>query len=207
MNKEIQNHYSRLFRQFGNSPKSLQWSDTPSQVKRFEILSEIARDISSSKIIDIGCGLAHFLEFLNNHKQFKGEFLGLDFVKDFISDNKKRYKDHNGVNFQAFDITSDELPKGYDYILISGIFNNKTTDNESFLKNTISKSFKAAEKGVAFNAMSTYVDYMDSELYYADPSIIFEFCKNNLTKKVTLRHDYLVKENSIPFEFTMYLYK
>jgi len=73
--------------------------------------------------------------------------------------------------------------------------------------NTIHKMFSACKKGVAFNAMSTYVDYRDEILYYSNPMEIFDYCKRNLTRNVILRHEYLVKENSIPYEYTMYLYK
>jgi SAM-dependent methyltransferase len=207
MNKVIQNHYSNLYQQYGNSPKSLQWSDTYSQFKRFKILSEIAKDVSWSRIIDIGCGLAHFLDYLKNQKQFNGEYLGLDFVSDFIIDNKKRFKNNKDTLFQLFDVAVNELPNDFDYIFISGIFNNKTNENADFLKNTITKAFNSTKKGVAFNLMSTYVDYMDEGLYYANPMEIFDYCKTHITKKITLRHDYLVKENTIPFEFTIYLYK
>jgi hypothetical protein len=73
--------------------------------------------------------------------------------------------------------------------------------------NTIKKMYEVCGKGVAFNAMSTYVDFQADDLYYSDPLEIFDYCKRNLTRKVVLRHDYLVKENSIPFEYAIYLYK
>ena len=72
---------------------------------------------------------------------------------------------------------------------------------------TIDKMFLACEKGISFNAMSTYVDYQDEILYYSNPLDIFDYCKRNLTRKVVLRHDYLVKADSIPYEYTIYLYK
>jgi hypothetical protein len=73
--------------------------------------------------------------------------------------------------------------------------------------NGIKSMFNACTKGIALNAMSTYVDFQADNLYYTDPLEIFDYCKRNLSRKVTLRHDYLVKENSIPFEYCIYVYK
>ena len=96
---------------------------------------------------------------------------------------------------------------GYDYVFLSGVFNNIMENNWEFMKLTLRKMFNACNKGIAFNAMSTYVDYFDEELFYVDPCKVFDFCKKELSSKVTLRNDYLIKENSIPFEFAIYVYK
>jgi len=77
----------------------------------------------------------------------------------------------------------------------------------AFLTSSVEKMFSAARKAVAFNALSTYVDYEDEGLYYCDPLRLFDHLKRHVAKKATLRHDYLVKPNSIPFEFSVYLFK
>ena len=35
------------------------------------------------------------------------------------------------------------------------------------------------EKKIIFNNLSKYVDYKDKNLFYADPLVIFDFCKKN----------------------------
>jgi hypothetical protein len=60
---------------------------------------------------------------------------------------------------------------------------------------------------LAFNALSTYVDYIDEHLNYLDPAAMLDFCKTELSARTVLRHDYLLKEGVIPYEFTMYVYK
>lgn len=201
---ELKKHYQELFEAHGDKPESVQYSDSGSQNRRFEILSQVAPELNS--VIDIGCGLAHMYSYLKS-KGFNGKYYGLDFVPEFIQFNKQKYKDDSNTLFKEFDITKDEIPGGYDYILLSGVFNNKMDDNRSFMLNAIKKMFNACNKGIAFNAMSTYVDFMVDDLYYTNPVEVFDFCKKELSKKVTLRHDYLVKENSIPFEYAMYIYK
>jgi len=51
------------------------------------------------------------------------------------------------------------------------------------------------------------VDYENPKLYYEDPEYVFTFVKENLSSFVTLRHDYLCKDDTIPYEFSIYVYK
>ena len=177
--------------------------NSSSQWKRFEVLTGISENINS--LIDLGCGMGHLYNFLLE-RDFRGSYLGLDFVSEFIEIACEKYH-KSSVRFEVFDIRKDILPNGFDYIILNGVFNNKMSDNKEFMLDTINKLFKASGKGVAFNAMSTYVDYYDENLYYSNPLEVFDFCKKKLPGKVVLRHDYLVKKSSIPFEYTIYLYK
>ena len=204
MDNSLKEHYQKLFSEHGNSSASVQYSDSVSQYKRFEILSGISTEIKS--MVDVGCGLAHLYDYMKT-QGFDGKYLGLDFVPEFIEADKKNYVADPKTSFQVFDIVNDAFPTGYEYVFLSGVFNNKMPNNKEFMLNAITKMFDACSKGLAFNAMSTYVDFMADNLYYTNPLEVFDFCKKNLTKKVTLRHDYLVKENSIPFEYAIYLYK
>jgi SAM-dependent methyltransferase len=201
---DIKKHYQSLLDKNGISPEALQYTSKSSQYKRFEVLLNIDNNIES--LIDVGCGLGDMYQYLMT-QNFQGNYLGLDFVEDFVRLSKDIYKNYSKADFQEFDITRDEIPSGVDFVLLSGVFNNKRNNNKEFMLNTIKKMFNSAEKGVAFNALSTYVDYQDEHLYYSNPLDVFDFCKKEITSKVVLKHDYLVKENSIPFEYTVYLYK
>lgn len=200
----IKKHYESLYIKHGDSPEAVQWSDKDSQYKRFQILSEV--DVKINSVIDIGCGLASYYEYLKNQNQ-SIKYLGLDFVEAFIKSCTERYKDDSNAKFAQFDLMCDSIPYGYDYIMLSGVFNNKFENNKEFMFNGIKKMFDACNRGIAFNAMSTYVDFQDDNLFYSNPLEVFDFCKRFLSKKATLRHDYLVKEFSIPFEYCIYVYK
>ena len=204
MNDGLKKYYQNRFEKYGENPATVQHISKESQFKRFEILFSIAEEITS--IIDVGSGLGDLLEYLLD-KKYTGKYLGLDFVDEFIEFSNDKYKDITNAKFMKFDFTKDQLPEDYNYLFLSTVFNNKMDNNEEFMLHTIHKMFTACQKGVAFNAMSTYVDYRDEHLYYSNPLKIFDYCKRNLTLQIVLRHDYLVKEDSIPFEYTMYLYK
>jgi len=204
-NMSLKKHYASLFHKFGPGHEAVQYSSLESQYKRFEVLSEPL--CLSDSVIDLGCGLGGFLTYLRQEKGFTGKYLGLDFVDEFINHAGKEHQHDSQSSFAHFNILNDEIPQGYDAIFVSGVFNNAMEDNWSFIIDTIKKMHTAANHLVSFNALSTYVDYEDEGLYYTDPLALFDHCKNEISPFVTLRHDYLVKNNSIPFEFTLYLYK
>jgi hypothetical protein len=72
---------------------------------------------------------------------------------------------------------------------------------------TLRRMWAVAGKGIAFNSMSTHVDYRDPELYYVDPLEALAFCKSELGGHPVLRHDYILRPGGFPFEFAIYLYK
>tara|TARA_Y100000782_G_C10187172_1_gene267430 strand:- start:7369 stop:7989 length:621 start_codon:yes stop_codon:yes gene_type:complete len=202
--QSLREYYQQLFKTHGISPKSVQYPDTASQQVRFEVLSSV--DQLPFSVLDVGCGLADFLIYLQNEQQFKAKYCGVDFVEEFIQSNQERLGSET-ILFEVADLLKDTLPQGFDYVFASGIFNNIMEDNTTFFYQTIDKMFAAAEKGIAFNALSTYVDFQDESLFYINPVEAFDYIKKHHTRKVTLKHDYLTKPGSIPYEFTIFAYK
>ena len=194
-------HYQALFKEHGASAEALQWADRDTQVARFQVLAEIAPDLGS--VLDFGCGLGDLLAYLRQNG-FEGDYCGVDIVPEFI-DAVTRLADPKAR--AVLDQDGGPLPKGYDYAIVSGVFNNVMDDNRGFFEDTLRRLWQAVEKGIAFNAMSTWVDYHDPGLWYVDPADVIRFCKEELKGHVTLRHDYVLREGGYPFEFAVYVSK
>lgn len=204
MSEQIKKHYQALYHAHGRDHNAVQYSSKASQYARFEILLDIANEIDS--IADLGCGLGDLLPLLRQRHPH-ARYVGYDFVDEFVDDAQQRFAQDKQATFAQLDVVKNELPEAADYVVLSGMFNNAMPDNKAFTENTLKKMWQAANKGIAFNALSTYVDYQDEGLYYQDPLALFDFCKTHLSEYVSLRHDYDVKENSVPFEFTIYVLK
>ena len=204
MNAPLQQHYQHLFRAHGDSAQAVQYTDAPSQSRRFQVLREVAPQLGS--VVDLGCGLGHFRDYLRS-TGFSGPYLGLDFVDEFVDHGNTKHADDPLTSFRRCDLDADDYPQGHDTFFVCGVFNNRMPDNAGFMRKVLQKAFDATRTQLAFNAMSTYVDFESPDLYYTDPREIFDFCKRNLTRRVVLRHDYLVRDDRPPFEYTMYLYK
>lgn len=192
-------HYRNLFLKYGDSPQSAQWSDSNTQEKRFQILSEIA-DLRNCEILDFGCGTAHFATYLKN-KKIPVSYTGVDIVQEFLECAAKK---HPEFDFCDLDTA---LKRSYDYAFICGVFNNDMKDNRDFYKETIKQLFSVVRKGLSFNMLCKYVDYYDDGLFYESPENVFEYIKKEVSQFITIRNDYQIKPGVIPFEFTVYVYR
>ena len=195
----VSEHYRTLLKQHGDSAESAQYSSRESQECRFSQLIKIGQ-LEGSKILDFGCGTAHFATYLKS-LNINVQYTGADTVEEFFSVAKKKHPQHRFGLYEEFS------KERFDYVFISGVFNNKRRDNRNFYQNWIRELFSLCDRGLAFNMMSTYVDYKDKNLFYEKPERAFSFVKSEITPFVTLRHDYEVKQDVIPFEFVIFAYR
>lgn len=206
---DLKKYYEELFIEFGNSYKTAQQSSRKTQEKRISILVDNIKFTNNTKVLDFGCGTAHLYRYLLKNKKFNGHYTGIDIAENIIKFNKKKYLNKKKINFFCENILTKKnlKPLTYDYIFVSGTFNNKINNNWNFMKKSLEKLFFMTKKALVFNNLSTYVDYYEKNLFYIKPEKVFNFCKMNLSKFVEIRHDYQIKEKVIPFEFTTYVYK
>ena len=209
MNDPIIQYYKSRLERFGDSPKAVDWRDELTQVNRFRILSSISSDMNS--VLDVGCGLAHFYSFLRL-KGFQGKYLGLDILKEFVDLSNRTVAKDPLAEVQFFDASlkagnSISFPTGFEYGFVSGMFNNQRDNVECFMYDVIERLWEACEKGIAFNVLSKFVEYEDSELYYADPVKVFLFLKQELKAHVVMYHDYVLSPDGFPYEVTFHVRK
>ena len=200
--QNLADHYSALVREHGADAKSAQYADRATQERRIDILRQIGVE-KTSKVLDFGCGTGQMLSFLQRAIGYEGEYVGYDIAPDAIDLARQT---HDRGRFELRDILTNPGEERFDFVLVSGVFNNLISDNRAFFKAASKALMAKAARGFAFNMLSRHVDYFDEGLYYEDPAFAFGFCKEALSPLVTLRHDYLVKQGAPPFEFTIYVH-
>lgn len=202
--KLLSDHYAKRVALFGDSAEATQWPSTEAQERRLRSLIMVCdqNELNKSKILDFGCGTAHLLTFLHGFG-FEGEYVGFDICSEMIETAKTKFPT---TRFEVKDVLAEPINEEFDYVFISGVFNNKIDDNWNLMRNLLNTLFACCRKGMAFNNLSRFVDFMDDDYFYADPMKVFQFCKENLSPLVTLKHDYLSKPDTIPFEFTTFVY-
>lgn len=197
----LEKHYSSLLAEHGDSPQAVQYRDRATHERRFEILADVGLR-PDAKVLDFGCGTGAFLDYLRRERGYVGEYVGCDLSEAMVAKAQEKFPD---ARFIRRDVLSEGLEEDFDIILIAGVFNNLGDDNFGFMQAALKALFPHVREALAFNGISRYVDFMDEGLYYADPEQVFRFCKESLSPLVTLRHDYLIRPESPPFEFTVYV--
>lgn len=206
MPNKVYKLYKNLFNQYGDNPSSVKARTFKQQQLRFKYLLECINIHNKDSILDIGSGLGNLLSFIRQ-KNLKCNYTGLDFLGDFIDLSNRKFKKDRKAKFFKFNILKKKIKKKYDWVILSGTFNDKHKDSKIEMLKIIVKMFRACRKGIVFNGLSKYVDYEDKKLFYTYPDKIFNYCVKNLSKYVILKTDYQLKKGVIPFEYTMCIKK
>lgn len=173
-----------------------------------EVLAEIVGpdELRTASILDFGCGTGHLLTWLRRTHRYEGSYTGYDIAGAMIQAARALHASDPGASFERRDIGTEGVGGDFDLVLVSGTFNNVVSDNWRFLTDHLRILFPHARRGLSFNCLSSYVDYTTEGLAHRRPEDVFSFVKAELTPRVALRHDYHVKDDVIPFEFTVYAY-
>ena len=190
--------YNKMLTNGANEAECVGWGSTDSQEKRFGVLIEIG-NLDNSSILDVGCGLGAFVDYI--HKTHLNLlYTGTDINPNMIQGAQQR---HTDIEFIHTDITHDEHAlndRRFDYVFLSGALNLSADKHHDTIENIMKEMFFLAHKGVAINFLSVFSDHLTPGEYYCNPVEILQMALS-ITKRVTLRHDYM------PHDFTVYLYK
>ena len=182
--QKIIENYRNLFSEYGSGAEVGQLS-LEGQRFRFEKLIQIA-DLKNRRVLDLGCGIGDLYPFLV--ERFGDvDYTGVDIVPELVAAAAKKYP---RARFLCRDLLSNNFDETFEYVLISGIFNNAIQDCTGFLKEMIIVAFGHCSLGLGFNFISKYVNFSDPQMAYHEPAEILDFCIKTLTCKVMLHHHY-----------------
>ncbi len=198
--KGLQNFFENTIKTHGADPKGVDWKDEASQHLRFEQLMKIHKDAAQPfTILDFGCGYGALVKYLQM-QGYQFTYTGYDMTPAVVEAATKVFHDMPNCHFTT-DLSSI-APQ--DYVIGSGLFNMKFADTPEdewyrHMLNTIDTMWGLCTTGLAFNSLTSYSDpeYMRADLYYPDPTQIFDYCKRNLSKQVALLHDYGIYDFTI----------
>ena len=197
--EKVSNYYTNKVLKFGTTPAGVDWNSYESQELRFEQLLKIIKpDAGNFGILDYGCGYGSMYKYMQyRFKDF--DYLGYDISGEMIKTASEMYPPTDKLEWKNVLSVTDKK----DYVVASGILNVKQDTPKEiwdmFVLDTIHDLNKYSKKGFAFNVLTGYSDkaYMRDDLYYADAGYLFDFCKRNFSKYVTLLHDYPLYEFTI----------
>jgi len=194
---KINELYTDNLKKYGIDPKSVGWTKPGSQQLRFrKLLEMIEYPREAFSLNELGCGYGELYKYCMENKFNLTEFIGYDISEQMLQAAKEYIGEKNIIllNKPKFETIAD-------YSITSGIFNVRFEENEhrweEYVKNTLLNMAQYSVKAFSFNLLTSYVDYKAEHLYYADPLMYFDFCKKNISRYVTLIHDYELYEWTI----------
>lgn len=211
--EEQNKFFSERFEKFGFNIKTLHWESPFTQRARFVELLKVCTFFPKDgpvTLLDFGCGLGHLYEFIKENdllNSWKIKYTGIDINGDLINECKKQFP---GADFKLKD---DSLyGENYDFILCSGIFNLKFSEDldiDAHYINEIKKLFEITNHAVAVNFQSDKAlplipeklrEGEKKKFYFHNKETVLNNLKN-IAANIKVSEGYLVHD------FTVYLLK
>jgi SAM-dependent methyltransferase len=196
--------YTANLAEHGTSSASVGWPDADAQRLRFDKLAyaiELDAPADAVAVNDWGCGYGAMFHYLDARPDVQlGAYTGYDIsadmlaaARDYVDDARARW------------VRGARVTEPADFTFVSGTFNVRMAATDEAWRCYVEQSLldlaAQSRRGLAFNLLTTYVDWRKDDLFYADPAHFFGFCRQHLSRYVTLLHDYPLYEWTIVVRF------
>jgi SAM-dependent methyltransferase len=199
-------HYARKFAEYGLSPQGVDWGPDPKdhqlRLERMLAVTELGRKKSETQsILDVGCGYGSLLELIRK-RDASLAYIGIDLCEPMIAAARSMYPEASWLNGDILDLNDREQ---YDYVVCNGVLTQKLgatiSEMDDYLRALVTCMFNLCRIGIAFNVMTTHVNFMAPNLYYRNPIELLAWCMTQLSSRARMDHAYPM------FEYTIYLYR
>lgn len=199
-------HYAERLGAHGTVPEGVDWGPCAADhVLRLDRMLDVLRlDVPLGRrpsLLDVGCGFGSLLDRIRE-RELEVDYHGVDVAPTMVDAARAR---HPEASFAIADGSTLALGRRYDFVVCNGILTQKLhhsiADMTAYAHQLIRQMYAHAEVGVAFNVMSTHVNFMAPNLYYRSPVELLGWCMAELSPRVRLDHAYPL------FEYTLFVYR
>lgn len=204
ISKALAQHYSDTFSKHGPSSAGVDWgADEVKMLLRYEKMLRVADYQAGDKpsLLDVGCGYGGLQQFAAS-KNLALDYTGIDVAGNMI---EWAQANQPAGSFIHGDVLDHKFDREFDYVICNGILTQKLeasgSEMDQFAARLIRRMFSLCTIGVAFNVMTTKVNYFANNLYYRNPAELLSWCLSEITPHIKLDHSYPL------YEYTIYLFR
>lgn len=196
--------YRELYEKHKGTPMAVSSESWNHKLKRFELISNIFKDeYDVFTVHDVGMGVADFGKYIRTCLPDKQvEYSGTEILDEYVTEARKEFPD---AVFYNRDLAEQSFSDRYDYLVLSGVFHqrrdNSIRDWEKFAQSILKNAFEMCNKGIAFNFISPFVDFYQTQVYYCNLPKLLNFINDDLSRFFEIKHNYAL------YEFTVYVYR
>ncbi len=212
--RALRDHYAGTFERHGATAKGVDWTSEEELLFRYDKMLGVLDDSSVAvpdqpSLLDVGCGWGGQLRRAHEvGRELK--YTGIDVVEAMIEHARNAFPDAEFIHGDVFAL---DAPSGYDFVVCNAILTQKLDVSipamEEYARRLVLKMFELCRMGIAFNMMSTRVNFMVDNLYYQSPSELLAWLLTEVTPRVRLDHGYssLGSGRGKFYDFAVYAYK
>ena len=200
-------HYERCLDRFGDSHLGVDWPRLEDCDKRYQVMLDVVPDDLQCEVtmLDFGCGASHLYEYMLRRGICHVVYSGLDISHKFIALSKDKFPD---LTYYCLDVLNEADYEGlpeFDYIVLNGVFTEKCDlsydEMLRYFKRVLKRVFLKARRGIAFNVVSSHVDWEREDIFHLPLDTLAAFLTKELTRDFIIRNDYGL------YEYTTYVHK
>jgi SAM-dependent methyltransferase len=201
----IVSHLEDCLARHGDTHRGVDWPKAEDVPIRHEVMLGVVRDWPADRdlrVLDFGCGTSAFYEYLVECK-IPLNYVGLDISERFIEVSRRKFPENE---YHCVDVLDG--PHGlseFDYIVMNGVFTERCgippEEMLSYFKRVLCAVFPLARIGLAFNVMSSHVDWERDDLFHLPHDLLAEYLTSELSRHYVIRADYGL------YEYTVYVYR
>lgn len=199
----LRDHYSQKFALHGASSEGVDWGSNEANVLlRYQKMLEVLRNSDPRPtLLDVGCGYGGLLGYANDRK-IDLQYTGIDIAQNMIEWARANQP---AGKFMHGDFMDHDFESQFDYVVCNGILTQKLDTMalamDQFAAQLIRKLFSLCTVGIAFNVMTTKVNYFSNNLYYRNPAELLSWCLSEISPHIKLDHSYGL------YEYTLQIYR
>lgn len=212
--RRLLDHHVQTFERHGATPKGVDWGDELELQFRYDkVLMVLKKDFLESlakpTILDVGCGWGGLWKRCRE-RALNVSYTGVDVNADMIASAAQAFND---ADFRVGDVFSIMEERAFDFVIGNGMLTQKldvsVPEMENFARRMIRKMFALCRHGIAFNMMSTRVNFMASNLFYQNPAELLTWLQLEVAPRVVIDHGYSSLGNGRGkyYDFTVYVYR
>ncbi len=203
--RRIVEHYEGCLARHGDTHLGVDWPRPDDADRRYGVMLDVIRPGGGRpSLLDFGCGAGHLHEFMARRGVGDVRYAGLDLSGRFVTLCRSK---HPGVDYYCRDVLRDGiegLPR-FDYVVANGVFTEKRDLSFdamlAYFEALVPRLFAMAGVGIAFNVMSTHVDWERDDLFHLPLDTLARFLTGHVTRHFIVRNDYGL------YEYTVYAYR
>ncbi|HYY41183.1 MAG TPA: class I SAM-dependent methyltransferase, partial [Pyrinomonadaceae bacterium] len=177
VSKALQQHYAAKFSLHGPSSEGVDWgADESKLLLRYDKMLHVVNHAGAHQqpsLLDVGCGYGGLQRYAAG-KNIALDYTGIDVAANMIEWARANLP---AGNFIHGDILAYDFDRKFDYVVCNGILTQKLEiaglQMDQFAAQLIRQMFSLCRVGVAFNVMTTKVNYYANNLYYRNPAELF----------------------------------
>ena len=204
ISKALGQHYSKRFSLHGPCAEGADWGTDESRLLlRYDKMLRVTDCGVTNKpsLLDVGCGYGGFQLYAIS-KNIDLDYSGIDVAGNMIEWARANIP---SGNFIHGDVLDHQFDGQFDYVVCNGILTQKLETAgllmDQFAAQLIRQMFSLCTIGMAFNVMTTKVNYYSNNLYYRNPAELLSWCLSEISPHIRLDHSYPL------YEYTIYLYR